>query len=77
MLHAENTPWVASDSLLCPYAHLSDGFLDLIYVRKTNKVGRTKLASFLLSLGSGKHVDMRFVESLIERIIDVSLRGTA
>jgi diacylglycerol kinase family enzyme len=44
---------------VAPYAHLSDGFIDLLY---SKPLSRPKLTKLLLDIEEGKHVDMKDIE---------------
>lgn len=57
MVTACSLPWIASDVNMTPFAHCSDGLLDLVYV--TGDVGGCSLLSAFLKLEDGSHVTKR------------------
>jgi sphingosine kinase len=54
MVTAASLPWIASDVNMTPFAHCSDGLLDLVYV--TGDVGGCSMLSTFLKLEDGSHV---------------------
>eukprot|EP00736_Rhodelphis_marinus_P011744 Rmarinus@m.23528 len=58
---ATNTKLIASDCKIGTHAHLADGHLDVVLVRK-ERSDRTKMFSMLLGLESGTHTAHRCVE---------------
>lgn len=54
-----NVPNVSYDAELFPFAHFSDGLMDLIYSSHTSK---TQIAQILLSLESGSHISIKGLE---------------
>jgi len=57
-----NLPWISSDVLSSPYAHFSDGNLDLLLTRKSSNISRSQALSIFTKLDSGGHVEAREVE---------------
>jgi len=54
MFLAMNAPFLSSDSCIAPHADLSDGLIDLVYVRKSTT---TKMCSLMLKdLESGQAI---------------------
>ena len=44
---------------MAPYAHLSDGHIDLLFAKP---LSRPKLTKLLLEIEEGKHIDMKDIE---------------
>lgn len=61
MVWGMNVTHAATDAIVAPYAHLSDGCMDLLYV---NRVGRPKLTQILLSFEEGTHVNVEGLQYL-------------
>jgi len=57
-----NLPWISSDVLSSPYAHFSDGNLDLLITRKSSNISRTQALSIFTKLDNGGHAEAREVE---------------
>eukprot|EP01102_Stenamoeba_stenopodia_P007077 TRINITY_DN1977_c0_g2_i1.p1 TRINITY_DN1977_c0_g2~~TRINITY_DN1977_c0_g2_i1.p1 ORF type:complete len:622 (-),score=139.39 TRINITY_DN1977_c0_g2_i1:94-1959(-) len=59
LLVASNATHLSSDGLLAPYAHLSDGCVDLVMVRDCN---RLEMVSIFLGFEDGSHVSSSVLE---------------
>jgi len=53
-----NIPWIAEDFLAAPYAHFSDGAMDLIFSRVTDKL---KVLDLLSHTKDGSYVNKPYV----------------
>jgi sphingosine kinase len=49
-----NTAWCASDMYTAPLAHISDGYLDAIFIRRLSKFS---LLNFFLGIEDGSHIN--------------------
>jgi len=56
---ASNLRTLSYDSVIAPYAHLSDGYMDLLY---SKKLSRASMAKLLLGFEDGKHIDVPGIE---------------
>jgi len=54
-VNVNNIPYIASDCKASPYAHLSDGLCDLVFVRRRD-ITRMGMVRLLLALETGGHV---------------------
>jgi len=59
MLWAMNTPWAASDMFVAPRCHLSDGLMDLTFIRD---ISRCRLLEAFLTIEKGEHEDLSAFE---------------
>tara|TARA_R110002050_G_scaffold300016_2_gene467317 strand:- start:1102 stop:1545 length:444 start_codon:yes stop_codon:yes gene_type:complete len=55
MFVASNMSMIASDTKIAPYAHCSDGKIDLVYV-SSNNVSKIDMLQTMLDLDSGEYV---------------------
>ena len=62
MVYTAHTSHMSSDCFLAPSARLDDGVIWLLYL--TGNLSKSQVLSFLISLESGKHVDLPYVNML-------------
>ncbi len=67
LVTAANATHISADSYIAPYAHWSDGCLDLIILANASK---TQLMSLFLSIEKGEHVDqVRYIKARALRVV--------
>lgn len=59
MVYTAHTSHMSSDCFLAPSARLDDGVIWLLYL--TGSLSKSQVLTFLISLESGKHVDLSYV----------------
>jgi len=69
---ALNVPYPSYDMYTAPMAHLSDGYMDLLYLTDTTKY---KLTSVFLSIENGSHVNDAVVEYVKVKAIRLTPRN--
>lgn len=62
MVYTAHTSHMSSDCFLAPSARLDDGVIWLLYL--TGDLSKHQVLTFLISLESGKHVDLPYVNML-------------
>ncbi len=67
LVTAANVTHISADSYIAPYAHWSDGTIDLIILANASK---SQLLSLFLSIEKGEHVDqVRYVKARALRLL--------
>lgn len=72
MVWLHNVPWASQDVMAAPHAEFSDGYLDLIVVKKCPK---WSLLSLLLKLKDGGHVKSEYIQYLKVKAFRLSPGG--
>jgi len=57
-----NLPWISSDVMSSPYAHFSDGNLDLLVTKKSSNLTRAQSLGIFTKLDTGGHVEAKEIE---------------
>lgn len=76
LVTAANATHISADSYIAPYAHWSDGCMDLIILANTSK---SQLLSLFMSIEKGEHVDhVRYIKARALRVLpDTSVPTTS
>ncbi|ORC87618.1 putative sphingosine kinase A, B [Trypanosoma theileri] len=63
---------VTKDVMIAPFAHMSDGAIDVVYSQEKNvKLGRRQFLKFFLGLEKGKHVKLPYVSYVKAEAIEL------
>lgn len=68
-----NVPWPATDMCIAPRSHLSDGLLDVTFVRR---IGRCALTKLFLGAETGTHESVGEFENVKARALRLKPTGT-